>query len=152
MAAQPFAHTCSVLTTPTTMRISSATRARVHSGPPINSSSGVFGMRGGDGLTFTAVRHERLRKLAVQSDGLLADAVRGFAASDLPALTHLDLWLGTSDYGGDSSVADLASILAGDHLPSVKYLALRNSEIQDEIAPRALRRPWWTGWTSPWAC
>jgi hypothetical protein len=59
--------------------------------------------------------------------------LRGVAASDLPALTTLDLWLGTSEYGGDGEVADLAPILAGDRLPALRHLGLRNSEIQDDI-------------------
>ncbi|WP_067697804.1 STM4015 family protein [Nocardia jejuensis] len=92
-----------------------------------------FGVRGGQELRFPAVRHERLRELVVQTGGMPADAVRGIAASDLPALTHLDLWLGTSEYGGDSAVEDLAPILTGALLPSLKHLALRNSEMQDEI-------------------
>ncbi|GAB2933830.1 STM4015 family protein [Streptomyces heilongjiangensis] len=92
-----------------------------------------FGVRGGQGLVFPALRHERLRKLTVETGGMPAEAVRGVAASDLPALVHLDLWLGTSEYGGDSEVADLAPILAGTRLPSLRHLALRNSEMQDDI-------------------
>ncbi|WP_054816218.1 STM4015 family protein [Nocardia arizonensis] len=93
----------------------------------------VFGVRGGQNLRFPALRHEKLKSLIVESGGLPADVVRGIAASDLPALEHLDLWLGTSEYGGDSEVADLAPILSGDRLPALEHLALRNSETQDDI-------------------
>ncbi|MFE7835733.1 STM4015 family protein [Streptomyces sp. NPDC057474] len=92
-----------------------------------------FGVRGGQGLGFPTVRHERLRTLTVETGGMPVAAVRGVAGSDLPALVELDLWLGTSEYGGDSEVADLAPILAGTRLPALKHLALRNSEIQDDI-------------------
>ncbi|MGW0706144.1 STM4015 family protein [Streptomyces sp. NPDC002643] len=92
-----------------------------------------FGVRGGQGLVFPELRHERLRKLVVETGGMPVGAVRGVASSDLPALTHLDLWLGTSEYGGDSEVADLAPILAGTRLPALNHLALRNSEVQDDI-------------------
>ncbi|MFG3284447.1 STM4015 family protein [Streptomyces sp. NPDC048111] len=96
-----------------------------------------FGVRGGNELVFPAVRHERLRALTVESGGLPAAVVRGIAAGDLPALVSLDLWLGTSEYGGDASVSDLAPILAGERLPNLRRLGLRNSEIQDEVC-RAL--------------
>ncbi|WNI14115.1 STM4015 family protein [Actinacidiphila sp. ITFR-21] len=94
----------------------------------------TFGVRGGNGLRFPAVRHGRLRSLTVETGGLPAAAVRGIAASDFPALEHLDLWLGTSEYGGDGDLADLAPFLAGTRLPALRSLALRNSELQDAIA------------------
>ncbi|QIQ01601.1 STM4015 family protein [Streptomyces liangshanensis] len=93
-----------------------------------------FGVRGGQDLRFPAVRHEHLRSLTIETGGLDAEVVRGVAASDFPALERLDLWLGTSWYGGTAEPADLAPILAGARLPRLRYLALRNSQIQDEIA------------------
>ncbi|GAA2562273.1 MULTISPECIES: STM4015 family protein [Streptomyces] len=93
-----------------------------------------FGVRGGQGLRFPALRHDRLRKLVVETGGLPVEVVRGVGASELPALEHLDLWLGTSWYGADSEVADLEPILSGARLPRLRHLALRNSEIQDEVA------------------
>jgi hypothetical protein len=100
-----------------------------------------FGVRGGNGLVFPEVRHERLRRLTVETGGMPSDAVRGVAASDLPALVHLDLWLGTSEYGGDAEVADLAPILAGTRLPALRHLALRNSEMQDDICTALASAP-----------
>ncbi|MFE4533843.1 STM4015 family protein [Streptomyces scopuliridis] len=94
----------------------------------------AFGVRGGQDLCFPAVRHERLRSLTIETGGLDAEVVRSVAASDFPELEHLDLWLGTSWYGANAQVADLAPILAGSRLPRLRSLALRNSEIQDEIA------------------
>ncbi|WNZ06836.1 STM4015 family protein [Streptomyces sp. 11x1] len=100
-----------------------------------------FGVRGGQGLVFPPLRHERLRSLTVETGGMPAEAVRGVAGSDLPALVELDLWLGTSEYGGDSEVADLAPILAGTRLPALKYLGLRNSEMQDDICAALAAAP-----------
>ncbi|MFI6335125.1 STM4015 family protein [Streptomyces sp. NPDC050535] len=92
-----------------------------------------FGVRGGNQLVFPAVRHERLRSLTVETGGLPVAAVRGIAGSDLPALVALDLWLGTSEYGGDADVSDLEPFFSGDRLPSLLRLGLRNSEIQDDV-------------------
>ncbi|MFE2598676.1 STM4015 family protein [Streptomyces sp. NPDC059396] len=93
-----------------------------------------FGVRGGQELRFTPFRHERLRSLTIETGGLDAEVVRAVGASDLPALEHLDIWLGADNYGANSEVGDLAPILAGSRLPKLRHLALRNSEIQDEIA------------------
>ncbi|MFG3497167.1 STM4015 family protein [Streptomyces sp. NPDC047928] len=100
-----------------------------------------FGVRGGTDLVFPTVRHSRLRSLTVETGGMPAEAVRGIAASDLPALERLDLWLGTSDYGGDCEIGDLAPFFAGTRLPALRRLALRNSEIQDEIATAMAAAP-----------
>ncbi|UYQ65786.1 STM4015 family protein [Streptomyces peucetius] len=93
-----------------------------------------FGVRGGQDLAFSAVKHERLRSLVVETGGLDVGVVRNIAASDLPALESLDLWLGTSWYGANADVSDLEPFLSGARLPALRRLALRNSEIQDEIA------------------
>ncbi|MFF4535243.1 STM4015 family protein [Streptomyces aureus] len=100
-----------------------------------------FGVRGGSQLVFPAIRHERLRKLTVETGGMPVEAVRGIAASDLPALAELDLWLGTSNYGGDADVADLEPFFAGTRLPGLTRLALRNSEIQDAICTALASAP-----------
>ncbi|WP_445527909.1 STM4015 family protein [Streptomyces cyslabdanicus] len=100
-----------------------------------------FGVRGGTGLRFPAVRHERLRRLRFEAGGLPGEVVRGVAAGEFPALEHLDLWLGVEEYGGDAQVADLAPILAGGRFPALRHLGLRNSEIQDEIATAVAGAP-----------
>jgi hypothetical protein len=100
-----------------------------------------FGVRGGSGLRLPALSHGALRKLVVESGGLPAEVVRGIGASDLPALEHLDLWLGTPDYGGDSEAADLEPVLSGARLPRLRHLALRNSEMQDAVAAAVASAP-----------
>ncbi|MFG2291967.1 STM4015 family protein [Streptomyces sp. NPDC048603] len=93
-----------------------------------------FGVRGGSALVFPEIAHQNLRSLVIETGGMPAAAVRGVAGSDLPALEHLDLWLGTDEYGGDAVIADLAPILDGSRLPRLRHLGLRNSDIQDDIA------------------
>ncbi|GAA2231042.1 STM4015 family protein [Streptomyces amakusaensis] len=93
-----------------------------------------FGVRGGQGLVFPPVRHERLRSLTVETGGLDGEVVRGIAASELPALERLDLWLGTSEYGATAEIGDLEPFFTGGRLPRLIHLALRNSDMQDLIA------------------
>jgi len=108
-----------------------------------------FGVRAGWGtslgetlkLEFPSLRHDALRRLTVQSSGLPGGVLRGVGASELPALVHLDLWLGREDDGGDCEVADLEPILSGARMPRLRHLALRNSEIQDEVAAAVASAP-----------
>ncbi|MCQ9181084.1 STM4015 family protein [Streptomyces sp. IBSBF 2953] len=100
-----------------------------------------LGVRGGSGLRFPALSHGALRRLVIETGGLPAEVVRGVGGSDLPALEHLDLWLGTPEYGGDSEAADLEPILSGARLPNLRHLALRNSEMQDAVAAAVASAP-----------
>jgi len=93
-----------------------------------------FRVRGGNSLRFGTLHHERLRELGVESGGLSRDAVHEIFSSHLPALEHLELWLGTEEYGADTTVEDFAPLLSGKLYPRLRYLGLRDSEIADEIA------------------
>ncbi|RFU42957.1 leucine-rich repeat domain-containing protein [Actinomadura logoneensis] len=91
-------------------------------------------VRGSQDLVLEPVKHGALRTLRFETGGLPAEIVRAVGASDLPNLTRLDLWLGTQNYGGDATVADLAPVLSGERFPALRRLGLMNSEIQDEVA------------------
>ncbi|MEV6350883.1 STM4015 family protein [Actinoplanes sp. NPDC051851] len=101
----------------------------------------VLRVRGGEEFGFSPVRHERLRDLAVESGGLPKVFLDAVLASELPALTGLELWLGVEDYGGDITPADLASILAGSAFPGLRRLGLRNAEHANAIAAAVAGAP-----------
>jgi hypothetical protein len=98
-------------------------------------------VRGSDGLRLDPLKLPGLRTLEFESGGLPGEVARAVGESDLPALTRLELWLGTEDYGGTTTLADLADILAGTRLPALTWLGLRNSEIADEIAAAVATAP-----------
>lgn len=98
-------------------------------------------VRGGTGLELRPVRHEHLRVLRFEAGGLPASVVRGVGMSELPALEYLEAWLGTSEYGGETTAADLENILSGERLPALRHLGLQNSEIQDEVAALVASAP-----------
>ena len=100
-----------------------------------------FAVRGGQGLSLGSPHHAALRTLIVQAGGLPADVVRGLGRADLPMLEHLELWLGSDSYGGDATVEDLAPLLSGRPFPKLKYLGLKNSEIQDDVAAAVVTSP-----------
>ncbi|WP_019631137.1 STM4015 family protein [Actinomadura atramentaria] len=98
-------------------------------------------VRGAEGLAFEPIKSTALRTLRLETGGLPATVVRSVAASDLPALEHLDLWLGTEAYGGDATAADLAPILSGERLPALRHLGLEDAEDADGIAAAVAGAP-----------
>ncbi|MGW2255036.1 STM4015 family protein [Kitasatospora sp. NPDC001660] len=100
-----------------------------------------FAVRGGTDLELKPVRHDRLTSLRFEAGGLPAEVVRAVAASELPALERLVLWLGVDEYGGDTTIDDLRPFLDGTRLPALRHLGLANSEFQDEIAAALAHAP-----------
>lgn len=91
-------------------------------------------VRGGINLSLGHIRHDALKELVIQSGGLPPAVIHEIAASHLPSLEHLELWLGEPNYGGDATVEDLAPLLGGGVFPKLKYLGLKDSVIADELA------------------
>jgi len=77
--------------------------------------------------------HPKLKSLTIETGGLPRRILQEILASQLPALESLEIWLGTSSYGGDVTMADLQPLLSGNLFPTLKSLGLRDSEIVDEI-------------------
>ncbi len=78
--------------------------------------------------------HDKLKSLTIETGGLPPALWQEVLAAQLPALETLELWLGTSMYGGDVTLADLEPLLQGRRFPALRHLGLRNSEIADQIA------------------
>ena len=94
----------------------------------------TLGVRGGEGLTFGTIDHAGLRSLTVQCGGLPPSVIHEIAAATLPNLEHLELYLGVPNYGGDATVEDLAGLLNAAAFPNLRYLGLKDSEFEDDIA------------------
>ena len=101
----------------------------------------LFVVRGGEGLRFAGLTHDKLQSLTVQTGGLSAAAVRDIASASLPALRELTIWLGSDSYGGDSSAGDLAALLVGGRFPQLRHLGLQDSEYADDIAAAVVTSP-----------
>ncbi len=97
--------------------------------------------RGGEGLKLSQPKHAKLRGLALETGGMSVEVIRSIGASEFPALEHLELWLGTDEYGADYTVPDLQPILSGARFPSLKYLGLRNCQAADELAAVVVNSP-----------
>lgn len=92
-------------------------------------------LRGGQGLIGHQLDHNHLKTLVIQSAGIPRETVRALVDAKLPALEHLELWLGSPEYGGDSTIDDLSlsKILRG-HFPKLRYLGLKNTHLTNQIA------------------
>lgn len=97
--------------------------------------------RGGSSLQLSNPKHAKLRALALETGGMDVEVVRSVCSSDFPNLEHLELWLGTDEYGGNSSVQDLQPIFSGKLFPKLKYLGLRNCHYVDDIAGVIVNSP-----------
>ncbi len=93
-----------------------------------------LGVRGGNNLRLGSIQHDHLRTLVIEAGGLPREVVHDIQRSDLPALESLELWLGTPDYGGSTTIEDFAPLLRKPLFPRLRYLGLRNSAIANEIA------------------
>jgi hypothetical protein len=100
-----------------------------------------FGVRGANNLSFGQLQHEHLKTLIVQSGGLGTSVINEILTARLPQLQHLELWLGTDNYGGNAKVSDLQPLLDGNLFPNLTYLGLRDSEIADDIAKAIANAP-----------
>jgi hypothetical protein len=100
-----------------------------------------FGLRGTTELRMEPLSHDTLEELTFQGGGLPSPVVGAIAESRLPALTGLDLYLGTPQYGGGATAADLERILQGEAFPSLRHLGLRNAENVDDLAAALARAP-----------
>lgn len=95
-----------------------------------------FGARGGTNLSLGRTRLSRLKTLVIETGGMPSALFEEAVSLDLPALEHLELWLGTDNYGGDVPAEAVAAMLANapQRWPWLTYLGLRDSDIADEIA------------------
>jgi hypothetical protein len=93
-----------------------------------------FKVRGANELVFEPFTHATLKKFTIESGGLPSSVAQAVAASSMPALCHLELWLGTEEYGFSGDLALYQDLVAKLRTPTLSYLGLRDSEIADELA------------------
>lgn len=95
-----------------------------------------------EGLELKPFKHAALRELVIEGGGLSAEVMAAVAASELPALKKLELWLGTEEYGFDGDIGTCKQLLEAIEPQRLEVLALRDSEIADELAQLLAGQPW----------
>ncbi|MER7279827.1 STM4015 family protein [Dactylosporangium sp. NPDC000244] len=93
----------------------------------------VLRVRGSENLRLSPLHHPHLEELVFESGGLPSEVVTAVLDSELPALEHLEFWLGVRNYGGSVAVRHLEPLLGGGRFPALRRLGLRNAEIADRI-------------------
>ena len=96
-------------------------------------------VKGSQGLEFKTIKHDKLKKLKIECGGLGKDVINAIADAELPALEHIELYLGTDDYGFDGDISDILPFMDKGRFPSLKYLGLVDSEIADKIAEEVVK-------------
>lgn len=97
-------------------------------------------VRGGS-IIWNESEHSHLKKLIVESGGLSAEALAGILSSKLPELEHLEIWLGTDEYGWTGNADNVKPLLYENPFPKLKTLGLKNCDHQTEIAQLAAQAP-----------
>lgn len=85
-------------------------------------------VQGSQGLRMNPFTSRVLESLTFECGGLPGMVVESLAESTLPALTRLELWLGTEEYGGDVTEEQLRDLFHSDAAPALEHLGLLNSE------------------------
>jgi hypothetical protein len=99
-------------------------------------------LRGSTQLDFPAVTHAGLRELTIECGGLPSDVCNALAQSSFPALTTLELWIGTDDYGFDGDVALVKKVVDKLRTPGLRHLGLRDAQIADGLAQYLAGEAW----------
>jgi hypothetical protein len=98
-----------------------------------------FRVRGANNLAFSSLQSSALKSLVVESGGMSSTLIGEIAQCVLPNLEHLELWLGTDNYGFNGSLDDVMPFLDKSRYPKLTYLGLKNSDIENEIAAAIVR-------------
>ena len=99
-------------------------------------------IRGAEQLDLPPFEHAALKHLAIETGGLPDAIVANVAQSRLPALKHLELWLGDENYGFGGTVDPYVHLLERIDPARLDYLGLRNAPISDELAEYLAQQPW----------
>lgn len=102
----------------------------------------VLRVRGSTQLQLKPFTHNVLQSLSIETGGLPSEIVKAIAASDLPALNYLELWLGDENYGFDGDIQTYAGLLNAIRPERLHTLALRNAMISDDLAVHIAQQPW----------
>lgn len=98
-------------------------------------------VRGSDNLQFSQLKHNRLKTLIIECGGLPSFIIESIINAHLPALQHLELWLGIKEYGFDGNLQTIKPLFKEGLFPKLRYLGLRDSDIVDDIAIEIANAP-----------
>ena len=78
-----------------------------------------------------------LERAIFRTGQLSASSARAIARAKIPAIQHLEIYCGSSEYGSTVKLEDLRPLLKRDDLPHLRYLGIEATEFSDDLV-RAL--------------
>ncbi|MFT3698903.1 MAG: WGR domain-containing protein [Kofleriaceae bacterium] len=75
-----------------------------------------------------------LERAIFVTGGLSKSCGKNIATADIPKVKHLEIYYGTSNYGGECTIKEVKPLLDRTDLKSLEYLGLKNSEFANDIA------------------
>jgi predicted DNA-binding WGR domain protein len=91
-------------------------------------------IKGASGLQLKNINHSSLKSLTIICGGLGHEVIDSIGAAVLPNLEHLELYLGTDNYGFSGTIKNIEPLMKKGKFPKLKYLGLKDSILADEIA------------------
>jgi len=88
---------------------------------------------------FSGITHTNLQILVLVTGGMPSTILNGIFRCNFPQLKHLEIWIGSSNYGNDTRANDIAQYFPEDRenglFPMLEYFGLRNCDnIQDYVS------------------
>lgn len=100
---------------------------------PVAPKLRALHLRGAE-ISLGALEHPTLESLRIETGGLPGGAVASVGKCKLPELRHMEVWLGTDEYGGSGKISQLEPLFEGSGVPKLEHLGLKNSDFEDDIA------------------
>jgi hypothetical protein len=94
----------------------------------------------GGSFELGAIDAPHLERLELRTGGLTAANIQSIATAAWPNLRHLDVCFGDHNYGGDTELADVETLL-GNAYPALRHLGLMNCPFADEAVGVLVRSP-----------
>ncbi|OUL21498.1 hypothetical protein BV372_31655 [Nostoc sp. T09] len=86
------------------------------------------------------LKHESLKTLIIDADGISDNNLRKICQLDLPSLEYFELWLNRSDLS-NIKMDTLTPMLLGDSFPNLAYLAIRKCGNMSDVAKAIVNFP-----------
>ncbi|MEH2441518.1 HEAT repeat domain-containing protein [Nostoc sp.] len=91
-------------------------------------------------ITIKPLKHENLKTLIVDADGISDSNISKVCNLNLPSLEYFELWLSRSDLS-NINIDNLAPVLSGESFPNLVYLAVRKCGNMSEVAQAIVNSP-----------
>ncbi|MEM7715183.1 MAG: hypothetical protein AAF349_16660 [Cyanobacteria bacterium P01_A01_bin.68] len=99
---------------------------------PDNKILAVHNIKNKLAVSAKAFKHESLKTLVIDADGISDRNLAKLCNLDLPSLEYLEIWLNRGD-SHNINIESLAPILAGKYCKNLIYLGIRNSKNTNEL-------------------